>query len=161
MLYETFAIMRTVALTIGALVLIALLGTSYAGAAASEGRVRPHVGKPIRCYGSVSQRGENVPVDTVDRAHDVTHSAAIFQGGTLLAWLYQDRNGTLWFEGVSDPKVPLSMIGRVASSMGISSLNRKQPSDRGTLLRGYTIQVIKPMSLKPLIGSSLNIRTCY
>lgn len=161
MLYETVAIMRTVALAIGALVLSALLGTSYAGAATSKVHVRPNAGKPIRCYGSVSQRGENVPVDTVDRAHDVTHSAAIFQGSTLLAWLYQDRNGTLWFEGVSDPKVPLSMIGRVASSMGISSVNRNQSRDRGTLLRGYTIQIIKPMSLQPLAGSSLNIHTCY
>ncbi len=115
-----------------------------------------------RCYNSVSQRQENVPPNTSDEGHSVAHAAAIFSGDSVVAWLYQDRDKTLWFQGNSSPLIPRIKIEQAAQFVGFQKPNYTNSNPVGDdMLRGYALQITKPISLHLSTKTPLVVRFCW
>lgn len=105
-----------------------------------------------RCDGSTSQLGENVPVSSSDRQHEVVHIASISAGQKTLAWLYQDRGGSRWFEGngartrYSDVRVAGAAFGAVVTR---------------TTSSAYAIPITGIISASALKGHRYTIHGCF
>lgn len=108
--------------------------------------------RPIRCDGSTSQRGENVPSSTADRAHTVVHSFSVSMDGIVTAWIYQDEDGSLWFEA-NGRNAPYHDVTAAARAFGA----KMSPA----LLSNYAQRI--PGSVLPsmLAGLHMSIHGCF
>lgn len=64
------------------------------------------------CGGSTSQLFEDVPVNTADKGHEVLHIVSISKGDVIVAWLYEDRDASLWF-GARAPAFDVRLVADV------------------------------------------------
>lgn len=114
------------------------------------------------CFNSSTQRDENIPFNTADDGHSDAHAAAIFDGSTLLGWIYQDKDLSRWFVGNSNPTLSRSKIENAAHLMGLSKSDYTNANPKGfDLLRGFGIAITRPISLVDVTNVPLTIIRCW
>ncbi len=126
-----------------AILFIALLGLSSTGASVAQ-----------RCDGSPTQLGENIPVNTTDKAHSVAHAASVTMDGEKVAWLYQDQNGSLWFQANGSAKVSEPDVERASALFGLHGTDSRS-------LRNYILRVTRQATLVGLSGRTVLDRGCF
>jgi hypothetical protein len=69
-----------------ALLTLLLLATSLGGAPAES----------LSCYGSDIVKGAGVPYGAQDDGHSAAHADAIFEGQSVVGWIYRDKDDSTW-----------------------------------------------------------------
>ena len=129
--------------------LVMACAISPAASLVAQPRTAPQA---VRCDGSTSQRGENVPVNTSDHSHEVIHALSFSRNGSVLFWIYQDRNGTLWLEG-NGRNAPYGEVSLAARAFG-AKLTRATVS-------GYSLQISGKLSPAALRDARITVHGCY